>query len=96
MDKNTKEWLKEEIDAIGVEFDEMLDLVLKEPEKEVYEYFTPEELENKEEQFSKYFPKIILTENPQRFNSGKELYDFLEKLQIDVKKIKNETSNKIY
>jgi hypothetical protein len=30
---------------------------------------------------------IIPSENPRRFNSGKELYDFLEKNKINIKDI---------
>jgi hypothetical protein len=40
-------------------------------------------------------PEPILKKNPKRFNSGKELYDFLEKLQVNINKIRSESSNKI-
>ena len=32
-------------------------------------------------------PEPILKKNPRRFNSGKELYDFLEKNKINIKEI---------
>ena len=39
---------------------------------------------------------IIPSKNPRKFNSGKELYDFLEEIQVNIKKIKSESSNKTH
>ena len=64
----------------------------------------PSELKSKEDEeetFSIEEPEIIIPEpilkkNPRRFNSGKELYDFLDEIHINIKKIKSESSNKTH
>jgi Txe/YoeB family toxin of Txe-Axe toxin-antitoxin module len=57
----------------------------------IYKIFDKLKLEEKPP--SMEIRKIIPNKNPRRFNSGKELYDFIDKISINIKEIKRFMNN---